>query len=167
MSVNKFKQFRNFAIATVAVALSGQALAAASTTTNMNVSAQVVATCSLTAADMVFGNYSGLAISSSAALSITCTNGAPYTIGLSAGNATGASTSTRQMVNSTNSTSLLSYGLYQDTGSTVWGIGADALANQSGSGGAQTVTVHGKVPAGQLTSLTGTYNDVVVATINY
>lgn len=168
MSINKFRKLRNLAIASVAVALSGQALAASPATTNMNVSATVVATCSLTAADMSFGNYSGLAINASAALSITCTNGAPYTIGLSAGLTNDTANNTRQMLNSSNSSSLLSYGLYQDSGSaTPWGDATGALVSGNGAGTTQTITVYGKVPEGQLMSKTGTYSDTVVATINY
>lgn len=165
--IKRFQIYRAVAVF-FAVSVAGQAWAATATT-NMSVSATVIATCSLTTGAMAFGSYSGTAVSSSADLSITCTGGAPYTIALGAGSGTGATTSARTMVNSADTTSTLSYGLYQDSAfATNWGetVGTDTLAG-TGTGAAQTVSVYGEIPAGQLTSTTGTYADTVVATINY
>jgi spore coat protein U-like protein len=168
MSINPLIRSSSLVICAIALAISGQA-SAATATTSMSVSATVVATCSLTTGAMAFGSYSGTAVSSSADLSITCTDGAPYTIALGAGSGTSATTSARTMVNSADTTSTLSYGLYQDSAfATNWGdtVGTDTLAG-TGTGAVQTVSVYGEIPAAQLTSTTGSYADTVVATINY
>ncbi|QKZ04335.1 MULTISPECIES: Csu type fimbrial protein [Pseudomonas] len=168
MSTRNLFKAGAFALIGLGVALSGNANASTATA-NMSVSATVVATCSVSAGSMAFGSYSGAAVTSSADLSVTCTNDAPYTIALGAGSGTDATTSARLLTNASDSTSTLSYGLYQDSSyATTWGdtTGTDTLAG-TGTGAAQTVTVYGKVAADQLTASTGSYSDTVVVTVNY
>ena len=62
----------------------------------------------------------------------------------------------------------LDYGLYTDVGrATNWGntVGDDAVTG-TGSGAAQTLTVYGQIPAGQLIEI-GAYTDTITATVTY
>ncbi|EIK95824.1 protein U [Pseudomonas sp. M47T1] len=166
MSTRTFFKAGAVALIGLGVALSGNANAS---TANMSVSATVVATCSVSAGALAFGSYSGTAVTASADLSVTCTNDAPYTIALGAGAGTDATTSARLLTNASDSTSTLSYGLYQDSSyATTWGntTGTDTLAD-TGTGAAQTISVYGKIAADQLTASTGSYADTVVVTVNY
>ncbi len=168
MSIRTFSKAGALALIGLGVALCGNA-SAATATADMSVSATVVASCSVSAGALAFGSYSGSAVTSSAALSVTCTNDAPYTIALGAGSGTDATTSARLLTNASDSTSTLSYGLYQDSSyATTWGdtTGTDTLAG-TGTGAAQAITVYGKIAANQLTASTGTYADTVVVTVNY
>jgi spore coat protein U-like protein len=143
-----------------------------SQTGSFTVTATVVATCTISTTNLVFGNYSGLLIDSTSSLSITCTNTTPYNVGLSAGNSGGTVTN-RKMRGP--SPALASYSLYRDIGrSTNWGqtVGTDTVAG-TGTGVPQALTVYGEV-AGGLDQIAagntinpGSYTDTVVATVTY
>ena len=91
---------------------------------------------------------------------VTCTNGAAYTIAMDDGQ--NASGSTNRM---TNGSEYVSYELYQDNGySTVWD--ASSTVGGTGNGTAQTYTVYGRVPP-QTTPSAGTYTDTVTITVSY
>ena len=114
---------------------------------------------------MDFGTQGPLtsAVNQTSTISVTCTSGAAYNIGLdggSSGNING-----RTMVNGSNS---VAYQLYSDANhTTVWGntIGTDTVAS-TGTGSSQAFTVYGQVPA-QATPPAGTYNDTVNVTVTY
>ena len=92
-------------------------------------------------------------------------NWRPYNIGLSAGTATGATVTTRQM---TNGAATVSYALYSNAGMTTnWGntVGTDTVGG-TGSGNNQSYTVYGQVPA-QTTPAPATYTDTIVVTVTY
>lgn len=151
-------------LATTAFASASPAAAATSTAT-MSVTATVQATCSASATTLAFGTYTGVQLDGSSTLSVSCTNTTPYTVSLNVGTGTGATVAVRKM---TASTQALNYSLYQDSGrSTVWGqtIGTDTLAG-TGNGSAQSLTVYGRIPAGQLPT-PGSYSDTITATITY
>lgn len=138
---------------------------AATATTTFGVSATVVATCGVTATAMPFGNYTGVLINVTSAVSVTCTNTTTYNLGLSAGLATGATVSNRSM---TGGAVLLNYALYRDSSRTLnWGvtIGTDTLAG-TGNGSVQPLTVYGQLPAGQFVT-PGAYADTITATVTY
>jgi spore coat protein U-like protein len=64
--------------------------------------------------------------------------------------------------------SILNYSLHSDAARTVvWGntAGTDTVAG-TGNGLAQTLTVYGNIPGGQL-SAPGAYTDTVTATLTY
>jgi spore coat protein U-like protein len=132
----------------------------------MSVSATVQAACTVTAATVAFGNYTGTAANANSAVSVTCTNATPYTVGLSAGAASGATVNARKMTGP--AAGLLSYSLFSDPSRTLnWGQtpGSDTVAG-TGSGAVQALTVYGQAPAGQHPA-PGLYTDTVVATITY
>jgi spore coat protein U-like protein len=115
---------------------------------------------------MSFGNYTGTAANATSAVSVTCTNATPYTVGLSAGAASGATVSARKMTGP--ASGLLSYSLFSDPSRTLnWGqtVGSDTLTG-TGNGAIQALTVYGQTPAGQYVS-PGSYTDTITATITY
>ena len=98
-------------------------------------------------------------------LSPTCTNGAPYNIGLDKG-LNGGSVTTRQMKAA--GPALINYSLFSDAGRTVnWGqtIGTDTVA-ATGTGSAQPFTVFGRIPP-QPSPLPAVYNDTITVTVTY
>ncbi|PXX42098.1 Csu type fimbrial protein [Undibacterium pigrum] len=139
---------------------------AATSTGTLSVSSTVLSACSVTGASMAFGSYTATQIDNSAAISITCTNGTAYNIGMDAGGGSGASTAVRKMTGSVSGT--LNYSLYKDSGrSVVWGntVGTDTLLG-TGTGAAQSVSVYGRVPSGQIADA-GVYSDSVTITLTY
>jgi spore coat protein U-like protein len=139
---------------------------ATTATTTFGVSATAQSTCIVSANTLGFGTYSGSAVSTSSTVSVTCSNGTSYNVGLNAGTASGATVTTRAMSGPGGAT--LNYALYQDAGhSTNWGntVGTDTETG-SGNGSAQTLTVYGLLAANQYPS-PGSYSDTITATITY
>lgn len=150
----------------VATAIFAPSAFAATVTANLNVSAAVTGSCTMTAAPLNFGNVdvmSGSDVTSTANLTVTCTNGQAYAITMSAGNGSGATDTDRKM--SDGSANTLNYQLFLPDGTTNW----DSTTGYAGTGtgSAQTVTVNGTVPSGQTSVPTGTYSDTVVATLTF
>jgi spore coat protein U-like protein len=144
--------------------------AAATTTTTFTVTANVVTTCSVTATNLNFGNYSGVLLNGTNTLSATCSSGTPYNLGLDPGTATGATVTTRSMQgpNTRAAGQLLHYGLFQDSAHTInWGdtIATDTVAS-TGTGAAQSFTVFGQIPAGQFVAA-GEYSDIITVTLTF
>lgn len=145
------------------------AYAAGSDTDSFEVRATVLASCDIIATDLAFGNYDPVVASNLDAettLSVTCTNGTPYYVGMSLGNGSGASMATRRMTKS-GGTQTLNYTLYQDTQrSVLWGnTGADRLSG-TGNGTANTLHLYGRVPM-QQTAPAGAYTDNIVVTVSW
>lgn len=98
-------------------------------TAQFNVTAKVVGSCStsVSASGLDFGNYTGTQLDGTTSIKVNCTNGKIYNIGLSAGTGTGATVTSRKMMNGSNT---LAYALYRDSGRTQnWGetIGTDTF----------------------------------------
>jgi spore coat protein U-like protein len=136
--------------------------------TTFQVTANVVAACSVSASTLGFGAYDPAAGSpndSGTALQVTCTTGAAYTIGLNAGTGTGATVAARKMTLSSNT---LDYSLYQDSGrTTVWGNtpGTDTVAS-TGNGAQQSFGVYGRISAAQNVPA-GSYSDTITVTVTF
>lgn len=157
----------------VLVALSAVSTAIADTkTTNFNVLLTITKACNFTtaASDVDFGSNLSTAtnIENAGTLRVTCTKGTPFTIGLGAGNGTGATTAARKMKATTaGNTEEVPYALYRDSGRTLnWGDAAspDTLSS-SGLGTEQAITVYGRVPSANFPA--DSYKDVIVATVTY
>jgi spore coat protein U-like protein len=136
------------------------------TTRTFGVVAVVQAACTISATPLAFGNYAGVQKDTTATLTATCTNTTPYNIGLSVGQAPGATVNTRAMTGP--SAAMLNYAIFRDsTRSINWGntVGTDTLVGQ-GTGSVQSLTVYGRIPAGQ-SPRPGSYADTVIATITY
>lgn len=154
------------AIAAAAVMALPAAAHAATATTSFQVTANVLAACTVSATNLAFGNYSAATGNSgTSAITVSCVSSTPYTIDLDAGGhgtLAGAGT-TRAMAAGAQT---LSYNLYLDpTHSTVWATGTGN--NSSGTANlSTTTTVYGAIPSGQ-TSGPGSYTDTVNVTLNY
>jgi spore coat protein U-like protein len=135
-------------------------------TTTATITGSVAAICSVSAGTLGFGAYSGAAVNATAAVSVNCSNGAGYQVGMGGGS--NQSGSSRRMAGP--SASRLAYELYSDPARvTPWGDGSAQLGSRrsgTGSGGAQSLTVYGRIPAGQ-SPAAGSYSDSVVVTIEY
>jgi spore coat protein U-like protein len=142
---------------------------AATTTTTFPVTATVLKACIVTADPLAFGNYDPTAtapVDTTTTLSVLCTVGTSFTVGLNAGAGTGATVATRHMTSGANT---LNYALYQETGRTSnWGNtpGTDTPAATTAPVLATTVTVYGRLPASQNVPA-GSYADTVTVTVNY
>jgi len=139
----------------------------ASTSTSMvAVSAMVGASCIVGSTPLLFGNYSGGAVSQTAAATVLCTNGTPYTIGLDNGTGSGATVVTRLMTGPNNQT--LSYGVYSDAAhTTAWGSSAGTnTVTGSGTGTVQTIPVYGQISPSQ-SPTPGNYTDTITVTLTY
>jgi spore coat protein U-like protein len=164
-------KFAKAMLLTAIVGFTGTA-SAATTTTSMTVSANVLGTCVVSTTGIAFGTYDPVqatALTSSTTISTTCTSGLNYNIALDAGLGSGASTSNpRIMTSNTNPADTLAYGLFRDSGYTQnWGntVGTDTVA-LAGTGAAQTTTVYGQIAPGLVTN-TGQYLDTVTVTVSY
>jgi spore coat protein U-like protein len=136
--------------------------------TSFTVSATVVSNCNVSAANLNFGTVGTLTsnVDASSTMNVTCTNGAPYDVGLSAGNGTGATVTNRKMTSGGGAT--VNYALYQNSGRTTnWGntVGTDTVSG-TGTGSAQALTVYGRIPS-QVTPAPATYTDTIVVTVTY
>lgn len=133
--------------------------------TTMPVTGSVAANCTVSAGTLGFGSYSGSQVNATASVSVNCSNGAAYQVGMSGGS--NLNGTTRRMAGPLSS--FLTYQLYSNSLRTVaWGDGSalGARVSGTGSGAAQTLTVYGRIPAGQ-SPAAGSYSDSVVVTVEY
>lgn len=129
--------------------------------------------CEITAAPLLdFGAVGGGTtpqLDGALQLTARCTDGLPYTVGLSAGQVAGNTIADRRLGLDGSGPGLIAYQLYLDSArSQIWGDGATgAVFGDTGSGADQAITVYGRVPAGQPLPPGGVYRDTVTATIVY
>ena len=148
-------------------AISGPAMAA-STQTTFKVTADVTASCTIAAADLDFAAYNpgGSAVPGQSSITVHCTNGTTWNVGLNAGVFSGATTSTRKMTGP--GSFALAYGLFTDSAHTTsWGniVGTDTESG-TGTGIDQVLNVYGLVPASQNVGA-GHYEDTITATVTF
>jgi len=154
-------------VATVLLGLSSLSMAQTETDT-MTVSAEVENSCTITAGDLDFGTInvlSGEDVDGTSEISVTCTSGADYEVGLDGGGE--EDVASRAM--SDGDTGSLNYALYSDEGRTSnWGnTTEDDVVADTGNGDTQTHTVYGRIPQDQNTVAAGTYTDIITATVTY
>lgn len=166
----------------IAILLLGGAASAAlagTATSSVTVSATVVANCTISTASLSFTGYDPVVanatvpLDATGSLLVACTKGAAATIGLSQGaNPFAGSTinAPLRQVRSPTTSALIRYDFYQDAARTnIWGDvgGTQTQAYNSTSRTATTLTIYGRMPAGQDVSVAADYADTVVATINF
>jgi spore coat protein U-like protein len=135
---------------------------AATTSTTFTVTATVATVCSVTATDLAFGAYANVVVAATSTVSVTCTSGGAYTVGLSDG---ANFSTTRRMKNA--GTDYLGYELYKEVGHTNrWGNSGGELVSGTGSGAAQDLTVYGNLPGAQ-GLIAGSYTDTITVTVTY
>jgi len=145
------------------------AVASAQTATNtLTVTANVLGACTIDPAALAFGDYRSTAdTDATATLTVNCTQGSSFWVGLGLGS--NPAGSTRQMANGTER---LSYELYRDAGRTqIWDDAdpAPAIPHTDATNpglSAYTATVYGRVPQAQLVAVGG-YTDSVTMTVNF
>jgi spore coat protein U-like protein len=147
----------------------GTAAVAQTATTQFDVRITITAQCLLSSlGEMNFGTNGiiSAAINATTAITVLCTNGTNYNIGLNAGLGIGATLPERRMTGPAGA--IVSYFLYKNTQRTaVWGaIGGSDTQAGTGTGVLQTYTVYGQVPA-QTTPAPGAYTDTITATLTY
>jgi spore coat protein U-like protein len=134
---------------------------------NMGESATVLAGCSVSATDLDFGNYLASLVTATSTVTVSCTSGTNYTIGLDQGSGTGGTTTTRKMTSPASAT--LNYQMFRDNLHTLnWGNtpGTDTVAG-TGNGSPKQSTVYGQM-AGSQTGNPATYTDNrVTVTVTY
>ena len=135
---------------------------------DLEVRATVIANCAISTTPVDFGNYDPLSLTAddgTGTITVACTRGIPNLL-LEIDNGVSG---VRQM---TFGAEVLPYQLYRDSGRTaVWGTGAAGVdPNTLGPGtvnpAGKTVTVYGRIPAGQDAAV-GAYSQIVQAIINY
>lgn len=158
--------------ATITLALFGaiSGTQAATDSTSFNVKLTVTSTCDIStvpATDIEFGSHSSTStnLDTTGALTVNCTNGTPYTIGLNDGihDSSGVRRMAGQDANNTGV--YVPYQLYTDSGRTaVWNSDTSTYGG-TGSGSNQAVTIYARVASANFTA--GDYLDTVTATITY
>jgi spore coat protein U-like protein len=124
--------------------------------------------CTVATTTLDFGTQDSLATAKTAtnSISVTCTAGATYEVGLGNGQ-TGTSPTARRMTNAA-TPQAVTYGIYSDSAhSRPWGStsGTDTVS-AIGSGAAQTFTGYAQIPP-QTTPRSFTYTDTVIVTVSY
>ncbi len=131
------------------------------------IQANHIGSCTVSANNLNFGVLTLLTgnSDSTTTVSVTCTSGASYQVGLNGGLTGAVDPTQRKMEFGVNQ---ITYGLYQDASrSTPWGntLLVDTLAG-TGTGVAQSLTVYGRIPP-QTTPVPGAYSDTIVVTVTY
>ncbi|EJM97753.1 putative secreted protein [Herbaspirillum sp. YR522] len=149
------------------MALSGtQPASAASGLGNINVASTVISACLVVGSVIAFGAYSSSQVDQSGNITVICTFGTSYNVGLDAGSGIGATTAVRKLTGLGGGH--LDYALYRNSGRTnLWGssIGTDTLA-ATATGLLQSHTVYGRIAAGQAPA-PDIYTDTVTITLTY
>lgn len=136
---------------------------------NLSVTATVTANCTVSTSAVAFGNVDPLGgdVDATGGLSVTCSNGTAWAASAGSGGGSGATLAVRRMTFGANT---LQYALYTNAGrTTLWGDGSASTATitGTGTGTAQSSTVYGRVPSGQVTAPPGGYADTVAVTVSY
>jgi len=158
--------------AVVAGLLTAGAAQAGSANATFAVTATVQSSCSATATALAFPTYTpgGGAVTQTSTVSVKCTSGTPYTVGLNGGATTGGTVAQRLMASGTNT---LQYNLYTTNAyATVWGNTTGTWQSGTGAGlaTANALTVYGQIPdsaANQAAVPSTAYADTVTVTVSY
>jgi len=158
---------RKYIFAAVAVfCVMSAGAASAQSTANLAVSADVSTVCNFTTTPLAFGEMALTgATPGTATISITCTGGGAYTVGL--GNGLHNVAAQRNLVSGAN---ILAYDMFQDPArGTRWGDAGAGLVSGTGNAAQQNLTVYGSITTGQaLVADNGTpYTDTILVTLTY
>jgi spore coat protein U-like protein len=127
------------------------------------------ASCTVNTTALNFGTQFNLSADRDATNTVTvnCTAGTAYTVGLSNGTGGGTGPTARRMTNSSTA-SYVTYGIFRDAARTQpWGdVSGTNTAAGTGDGTNQAFTGYGRVPP-QVEPPTLTYTDTVVVTVTY
>ena len=151
------------------------------TTADMNISADINASCIMSSTDLDFGDYDATGVNvtadltATATISTTCTSGTNGVITMSGGSHSlycQSSKCYRRMANE-GETSFLNYNIYTNESyswSNVWSDNTSAtreIVQMMGAGVSQNTTVYGEIPKNQKNAVAGSYTDTVNITLIY
>ena len=167
--------FKTTLLATALLATLGISSAhAATATASFGVQLVVLNSCTVTAgataSDLNFPTVTGNITTNRDAtttLTVNCNNGALYSVGL--GDGANALVAQRRMFSAVTG-AFVNYELYRDLARAErWSVlGTANNVAGTGTNANQTLTVHGRVPGTPLQSVgAGTYNDTIIATIEF
>jgi len=129
------------------------------------VSATVEGTCTITATPLAFGIYTGTQLQNTSTVSVNCTGGTTYSVGLNGG-LTGTVTARKMTGQFTNGNSLAYTLTSVGYAGTNWGNTSPTWVTGTGSGIAQPLTVYGTIAAGTPPPADA-YTDTITATVTY
>ena len=164
------------ALMALALALLPVPAEAGTATAALTVQITITASCNIGASTLDFGSNAGTAllagnINASTTVSVTCTTGTPYSIGMD--NGANALVTQRRMISSGN---FVAYNLYTDAGhanawttaaSSTTCTSANSCALGTGNGTAQSTSIYGVVPSVATAPTPGAYSDTVTMTVTY
>ena len=158
--------------ASVGLMFAANSVQATTATSTFTVTATVAASCTVAATSLAFGNFTLTQLDGTSTITLTCTNGTSYTVGLDAGTSPSATTVARKMTGPTvgSTVQYLSYALYSDPGRTTnWGATSASWVSGTGTGSAVPITVYGRIPASTAnqTASIGSYSDTITVTVTY
>jgi spore coat protein U-like protein len=143
-------------------------LFSATATGSFLVSATVLNTCTVATTPLVFGNYTSAQVDQTNTVTVTCTVGTGYTLGLDAGAASGATVTTRAMTGGGSGTDTLPYFLYSDAGRTTnWGNSSGTWVSNTATLTPTIHTVYGRILASITSASVGAYTDTINITVTY
>ncbi len=164
--VSAFRRPQRLALTTALTLGVALPAGAASTSTTFNVTATVLNSCAVAATDLAFGNYdpaSATDKTGTSTITVTCTLGTPFDMGLNNGN--NASGSTRRMASGA---ARLTYQIYKDVGATqiLGSVAASLGVSGVGTGAGLPTLIHGVIPKAQNVGA-GAYSDVITVSVDY
>lgn len=160
-------------VASIAAAIIGTSAAATAhagtVQTTMPVTALNISSCAVVALPLAFGSLTqigGTAVDSQTTVTVTCTPGVGYNVGLDDGaHAAGGTRQLQAVIGS----SVIPYTIYSDAARTTqWGttIGSDTVARTATLLPA-ALTVYGRIPANTPLATAGAYTDLVTVTVTF
>lgn len=164
---------RLIALPVLALAASGASFAAETQTADFQVRMVIQESCTISSAPtdidfLTHARSTGAPVSATGSLTVNCSAGTPYQIGLDSGihaSSEGVATSGGRRMS--NGNALVPYELYQDSSlAKLWGNTESVdMLSAIGTAQDQSHTVHGRVPSTNFPA--GTYTDTVTARVVY
>ena len=154
---------------------------AATSASDMAVTADLNANCTMSTTDLAFGGYdpivanAALDLRATATVSTTCTSGATGVVTMSQGDHFLYCVNNdchRQLANA-EETGFLRYNIYTDANysfSGIWNHDVEEMSSVAqvlGSGVSQDLTVYGEIPKNQKNAPAGSYTDTITVTLTY
>lgn len=154
---------------------------AATSASNMAVTAELNANCIMSSTDLAFGAYdpivanAALDLRATATVSTTCTSGATGVVTMSQGDHFLYCVNNdcyRQLANA-EETGFLRYNIYTSASysiSNIWNHDVEEMSSVAqvlGSGVSQDLTVYGEIPKNQKNARAGSYTDTITVTLTY
>lgn len=135
---------------------------AAQLQTTFQVTSNIPGSCSAaTATELAFGAYNGGQNDQTGTITVTCTTGTTFQVGLNDG--ANYSAPNRRMKHG--AANYLTYELYSDAGRTTrWGNDDSSDMHMTSDGAVQNINVYGRMPAGQSGPI-GNYADTITVTV--